>query len=71
MNLMQYKLLDTTLRDGSYSNNFSFTKEDTISICKAPEDQVVDMIEIGYGVGLNASKKISPAIETDESYLYD
>ena len=50
-------LLDCTLRDGSYENNFGFTKNDTINICKSLEKAGVKYIEIGHGLGLGASKR--------------
>ena len=46
------KLLDTTLRDGSYVNNFSFDKSDTINVLNGLNSVNVDYIEIGHGVGL-------------------
>jgi 4-hydroxy-2-oxovalerate aldolase len=64
------KLLDTTLRDGSYVIDFQFTPADTINIGKAIKDTGVDFIEIGHGLGLGAGSKPhmrSPA--PDEKYL--
>lgn len=64
------KLLDTTLRDGSYVIDFQFTPTDTINIGKALKNAGVDFIEIGHGLGLGAGSKPhmkSPA--TDEKYL--
>ena len=51
------KLLDCTLRDGSYENNFGFTKNDTFQICKSLELAGVQFIEVGHGLGLGASKE--------------
>jgi len=63
-------LLDCTLRDGSYENNFGFTKNDTINICKSLEKAGVKYIEIGHGLGLGASKRTKfKAVESDETYL--
>ncbi len=64
------KLLDTTLRDGSYVIDFQFTPTDTINIGKALKNADVDFIEIGHGLGLGAGSKPhmkSPA--SDEKYL--
>jgi len=50
------KILDTTLRDGSYVNNFSFSAEQTSRLCEGLDQAGVDFIEVGHGVGLNASE---------------
>ena len=64
------KILDTTLRDGSYVINFQFTSTDTELIAAALEKAGFDLIEIGHGVGLNASKfGAGAAAQTDEEYL--
>lgn len=53
--MADFHLLDTTLRDGSYSNNFSFTLDDTFSIVRALDVAGIGFVEVGHGVGLNAS----------------
>jgi len=64
------KILETTLRDGSYAINFQFTASDTSIIALALEKAGFDLIEIGHGVGLNASASgKGEAAETDEAYL--
>lgn len=64
------RLLECTLRDGSYAVNFQFTKQDTANIVRALETVGFDMIEVGHGVGLGASEKTNQvAAETDEAYL--
>jgi 4-hydroxy 2-oxovalerate aldolase len=64
------KLLDCTLRDGSYALNFQFTSEETTTICKALELAGIDWIEVGHGVGLCASEKgCGDAAETDIAYM--
>jgi len=63
-------ILDTTLRDGSYAVDFQFTTQDTAVIAKALEDVGVDIVEIGHGVGLGASRKgFGEAAATDAEYL--
>ncbi len=63
-------ILDTTLRDGSYATNFSFTKEDTSKICSELQKAGVKYIEIGHGVGFRGSEKgYGQAKQTDEEYL--
>lgn len=64
------RILECTLRDGSYVNNFQFTEEDTRQICTALEGSGFDLIEIGHGMGLGASERgLGIAAETDETYL--
>jgi len=63
-------ILETTLRDGSYAINFSFTSADTSLICKELESAGFEYIEIGHGVGLNASNRgYGCAVQTDEEYM--
>jgi len=70
MHMNSIQILDTTLRDGSYAVNFSFTSADTSLICKDLENAGIEYIEIGHGVGLNASNcEQGPAFQTDEEYL--
>jgi len=64
------KILDTTLRDGSYLINFGFTTEQTTSISAALDGAGIDLIEVGHGVGLNASQMgQGQAAETDIAYM--
>jgi 4-hydroxy 2-oxovalerate aldolase len=64
-------LLDVTLRDGSYAINFSFSASDTRIICKELEDVGFKYIEVGHGVGLNASgAQYGKAAQTDEEYMH-
>lgn len=64
------KVLDTTLRDGSYAINFQFTARDTAVIGGALDKAGVELIEIGHGVGMRASELgLGQAAETDEAYL--
>jgi 4-hydroxy-2-oxovalerate aldolase len=51
------KLLDCTLRDGSYAVDFGFTAADTERVSKRLHDLGVPFIEVGHGVGLGASEK--------------
>lgn len=64
------RILDCTLRDGSYSINFQFTGEDTARIAGALEKAGLDMIEIGHGMGLGASEKgMGVAAAADSEYM--
>lgn len=53
--MKKVKILDTTLRDGSYVNNFQIGKEDTYNIAKSLDEIGVEYIEVGHGLGLNAT----------------
>jgi 4-hydroxy 2-oxovalerate aldolase len=47
-------ILDCTIRDGSYSVNFQFTKDDITTIVHALASANVKYIEVGHGLGLGA-----------------
>ncbi len=65
------KILDCTLRDGSYVNNFTFTKEETFDIVSSLDSLGVEMIEVGHGIGLGASSlsNYTKAKALDEDYM--
>jgi len=62
-------ILDCTLRDGSYVINYQFTAKDTAVISLALENAGLRYIEIGHGLGLNASSSKGKAAGTDQEYL--
>lgn len=64
------KLLDTTLRDGSYVVDFHFSAKDTLDIALALENFGIEFIEVGHGLGLNAfAKKSQIEKDIDKEYL--
>ena len=64
------RILECTLRDGSYSINFQFTADDTAKLVGALEHAGFDMIEIGHGMGLGASERgKGVAASTDVEYM--
>lgn len=68
--LTKPRILECTLRDGSYAIDFQFTKKDTQNIVQGLEEVGFDLIEVGHGMGLGASEKSQwAAIESDEIYL--
>ena len=70
MNNNNITLLDCTLRDGSYTNNFQFTARDTLNICAGLEQAGIKYIEVGHGLGIGINKpKLGIAFETDLEYL--
>lgn len=52
---MNTKILDVTLRDGSYELDFQVSEKDEIEVGLALERAGIEYIEIGHGQGLNAS----------------
>lgn len=64
------RLLETTLRDGSYVIDFAFTAGDTAVLCRELEKLGFELIEIGHGIGLGASEfGHGKAAETDAGYM--
>ncbi len=64
------KILDTTVRDGSYAIDFKFTCDDVIDIIKRLEYLGFEYIEIGHGQGLNASSpEHGISLHTDVEYM--
>jgi len=64
------KILDTTLRDGSYVVDFKITAQQTSQIAAALDDAAMDYIEIGHGLGLNAGTfDYMKGACSDEAYL--
>lgn len=64
------KILETTLRDGSYAIDFQFTPKDTAKIASALESIGFELIEIGHGLGLRAREMgKGDSAATDEEYL--
>lgn len=67
---MKAKILDVTLRDGSYELDFQVSQQDEILVGQALERAGIELIEIGHGQGLNASNpKNGVAKCTDLEYL--
>ena len=64
------RILDCTIRDGSYVVDFQFTAEDTAVIAAGLESAGIEWIEIGHGLGLNASNAgKGAAAATDERFV--
>lgn len=67
---MNTQIMDVTLRDGSYAINFQFTEHDTRKIGRVLEQSGIPYVEIGHGMGLNASSyRNGIALCSDEEYL--
>ncbi len=64
------KIMDVTLRDGSYAINFQYSEYDTENICTKLYEAGMEYIEIGHGVGLDGSSTQNGiALCSDEEYL--
>ncbi|MCR5688483.1 MAG: 4-hydroxy-2-oxovalerate aldolase [Lachnospiraceae bacterium] len=64
------KIMDVTLRDGSYAIGFQFSEYETEKICEGSAEAGLDYIEIGHGVGLDGSApETGIALCSDEEYL--
>ncbi|EBA14540.1 4-hydroxy-2-ketovalerate aldolase [Roseobacter sp. SK209-2-6] len=64
------KVLDCTLRDGSYVIDFQFTSADTESIGGALDQAGFPYIEVGHGVGMGASETgNNVAAASDADYM--
>lgn len=64
------RILDTTLRDGSYVINFQFSAQDTKDLASELDAAGIDLIEIGHGVGIGGSVKgHGLSRETDRTYM--
>ena len=70
------KILDCTLRDGGYYNNWDFSSSLSQNYLSALAESSVDVIEIGFrkpisniGSGSSGLKKIGKFLISDEKYL--
>ena len=50
-------ILDCTLRDGSYVNNFQFSKDETSEISRDLDKAGFQYIEVGHGIGLGVTER--------------
>ena len=69
MNSQKITILDCTLRDGSYSIDFKFNKNETCAITSALDSAGIPYIEVGHGLGLGANYKYRNSLEADTSYI--
>jgi 4-hydroxy-2-oxovalerate aldolase len=64
------EILDTTLRDGSYTIGYQFSLQDNVIISSGLEKAGVNLIEIGHGAGLGSSRIDSNAqAYSDKQYM--
>lgn len=62
-------ILDTTLRDGSYTIGYQFSLQDNVIISAGLERAGVSLIEIGHGTGLGSSRKNNSQAYSDIEYM--
>lgn len=65
---IQPTIMDCTLRDGSYSIDFSFSASDTSEIVQELDHCGVSFIEVGHGIGIGASESVAEARCSDVEY---
>lgn len=63
------KILETTIRDGSYEVGFQFTLEDVARMGSLLDQAGFSFIEIAHGSGLGGAAFGEPAAASDEDYL--
>ena len=63
------EILDTTLRDGSYTIGYQFNAKDTAIIARGLELSGINRIEIGHGLGLGADRAGKGA-QSVPDYIY-
>ncbi|MFH1875233.1 MAG: 4-hydroxy-2-oxovalerate aldolase [Pseudomonadota bacterium] len=64
------KILDVTIRDGSYAINYQYTPEQVAQIAQALDQAGIHYIEVSHGCGLGASENLGlPAAATDQEYV--
>ena len=62
-------VLDTTLRDGSYTIGYQFSLQDNVIISAGLEKAGVELIEIGHGTGLGTARKGNDQAYSDAEYM--
>jgi 4-hydroxy-2-oxovalerate aldolase len=65
------KIIENTLRDGSYMVDFQFTKENTFDVVKGLDSLGFKYIEVSHGLGLGAWKNPQAGLakESDEQHI--
>jgi 4-hydroxy 2-oxovalerate aldolase len=62
-------LVDVTVRDGGYANNYGFSTADVFAIASRLSTAGIPMIEIGHGYGLGADQTMGKMAHTDDEYI--
>lgn len=62
-------VVDATIRDGGYANNYGFTAEQVKDVVLRLEGAGVRFIEIGHGYGLGAERTMGKMAETELRYI--
>jgi len=68
--MARLRILDCTLRDGSYPINYQYTLHDTEEITRVLNKSGIEYIEVGHGMGLGASgNKYGEMLHKDVFYV--
>lgn len=62
-------VVDVTLRDGGYANNYGFTTKNVQEISGSLDNAGVKFVEIGHGYGLGAERVLDKMAQTDKEYI--
>jgi 4-hydroxy-2-oxovalerate aldolase len=62
-------LVDVTVRDGGYANDYGFSTADVFAIASRLSTAGIPMIEIGHGYGLGADQTMGKMAHTDDEYI--
>lgn len=66
----EIKILDVTIRDGSYSINYQYTPDQVGRISHELDRAGIPLIEVSHGCGLGAHENVGlPAAASDEEYV--
>ncbi len=64
------KILDVTIRDGSYAINYQYLPEQVANIAAALDRAGIDYIEVSHGCGLGARENLKiPSSASDREYV--
>ena len=63
-----FELLECTLRDGSYAVDFQFTADFTFQLASELDRLKFPYIEVGHGMGIDATDNVVRAAASDRSY---
>lgn len=66
---MDITMVDATIRDGGYANDYGFSNADVQRIVTGLGAAGVSMIEIGHGYGLGAERTLGRMAEAESSYI--
>ncbi|KKT82129.1 MAG: 4-hydroxy-2-oxovalerate aldolase mhpE [Candidatus Azambacteria bacterium GW2011_GWA1_44_9] len=63
------KIVDVTIRDGGYENNWNFSLNFVDSLIRGLAEAGIEYIEVGHGYGLGGERDFGAMAHTDREYL--